>query len=255
MNRKHVLSILKSDDYEREIDLINYRLLTYFIPLIENQDDYVSIVNISSFEIPEDVELVIIKGEDIDGKFYFNTKLVNNGEKGIWKTPLRKGFYNLDTSNCKLIRMPTNFFILEWHDYEKPNRYDSSLTTLNIKTKDLYNIDMHLTISFRVINSPKFIKSTNLILLGISDEINQSKFAVLSRFTNSLLGPMIQSIFMNVFSEINCYQLIIQKQKYIEIVENNIKELFNNYGLQLFTLSVSYVKVPEVFDKKLNSKE
>ena len=61
------------------------------------------------------------------------------GERGVWERPLGPGKYPFNTYAGNIILVPTTNFVLHWITGKtESHRYDESLRSIDLVTKDAY---------------------------------------------------------------------------------------------------------------------
>ena len=78
-------------------------------------------------------------GQDLSGKGFRHGEQVADGERGVWEKPLGPGKYAFNTYAGSIILVPTTNFVLHWiTGKSETHRYDESLRSIDLVTKDAY---------------------------------------------------------------------------------------------------------------------
>ncbi len=99
-------------------------------------------------------------GKNADSAFTKESRLVDEGYKGIQKIQLRPGKYPINTRVKSVEIVPTYNIILNWSDEPKPeDNYDINLKALTLRSKDGFTFDIRVTqvISIAEEDAPRMI--------------------------------------------------------------------------------------------------
>jgi uncharacterized membrane protein YqiK len=79
-------------------------------------------------------------GQDLSGTAFRHGERVAEGERGVWERPLGPGKYPFNTFAGAIILVPTTNFVLHWiTGKSETHRYDESLRSIDLVTKDATN--------------------------------------------------------------------------------------------------------------------
>src|SRR3954467_12999980 len=78
-------------------------------------------------------------GLDTSGTAFRHGEQVAEGERGVWERPLGPGKYAFNTSAGSIVLVPTTNFVLHWITGKtESHKYDDSLQSIDLVTKDAY---------------------------------------------------------------------------------------------------------------------
>ena len=78
-------------------------------------------------------------GRDLSGTAFRHGERVAEGERGVWEKPLGPGKYAFNTYAGNIVLVPTTNFVLHWvTGKSETHRYDESLRSIDLVTKDAY---------------------------------------------------------------------------------------------------------------------
>ena len=86
-------------------------------------------------------------GRDLSGDSFRHGERVAEGERGVWERPLGPGKYPFNTYAGNVILVPTTNFVLHWiTGKSEAHRYDESLRSIDLVTKDAYEPMLPLSV-------------------------------------------------------------------------------------------------------------
>src|SRR5262249_2605830 len=86
-------------------------------------------------------------GRDTSGDTFRHGERVAEGERGVWERPLGPGKSPFTPSPGSIILAPTTTFVLHWIPAKsEPHRYDESLRSIALVTKDAYEPMLPLSV-------------------------------------------------------------------------------------------------------------
>src|SRR5262249_38462539 len=78
-------------------------------------------------------------GADVSGREFRHGEQVESGDRGVWKKALGPGKYALNRYAGSIILVPTTNFVLHWVTGKtETHRYDESLRSIDLVTRDAY---------------------------------------------------------------------------------------------------------------------
>ena len=86
-------------------------------------------------------------GQDVSGDAFRHGERVGEGERGVQQTPLGPGKYAFNTYAGNIVLVPTTNFVLHWvTGRTETHRYDESLRSIDLVTKDAYEPMLPLSV-------------------------------------------------------------------------------------------------------------
>ena len=160
------------------------------------------------------------KGVDSTGDEYKHGELVENGYRGVWRTPLMPGKYAFNTYAGKIIKVPTTNIILKWISNQSGNhRYDENLKEVSLITKDAFEPSLPLSVVMHI-----DYKKAPLVI---------QRFGDIKMLVDQTLDPMVSAYFKNIGQTKTLIQLIQERNEIQNIASSEMMEKFNHYNLEL----------------------
>ncbi|TDT61358.1 SPFH domain-containing protein [Fonticella tunisiensis] len=160
------------------------------------------------------------KGIDSTGDEYKHGELVENGYRGVWRTPLMPGKYAFNTYAGKIIKVPTTNIILKWISNQSGNhRYDENLKEVSLITKDAFEPSLPLSVVMHI-----DYKKAPLVI---------QRFGDIKMLVDQTLDPMVSAYFKNIGQTKTLIQLIQERNEIQNIASSEMMEKFNHYNLEL----------------------
>ena len=86
-------------------------------------------------------------GLDLSGQSFRHGERVSEGERGVQEKPLGPGKYAFNTYAGNIVLVPTTNFVLHWvTGRTETHRYDESLRSIDLVTKDAYEPSLPLSV-------------------------------------------------------------------------------------------------------------
>lgn len=160
------------------------------------------------------------KGNDMSGKDYRHGELVEEGNRGVWATPLLPGKYAFNTYAGTVEIVPTTNIILKWIRNEVgSHNYDENLTEVSLITKDAFEPSLPLSVVIHI----DYQKAPLVI----------QRFGDVKKLVEQTLDPMVAAYFKNVGQNRTLIQLIQERSDIQNIAGSEMKEKFSHYNLEL----------------------
>jgi len=86
-------------------------------------------------------------GSDLSGEAFRHGERVTEGERGVWERPYGPGKYAFNTYAGNIVLVPTTNFVLHWvTGKSETHRYDDSLRSIDLVTRDAYEPALPLSV-------------------------------------------------------------------------------------------------------------
>lgn len=186
-----------------------------------------------------------------------NRRIVPNGDRGIWKVPLKEGYHDINTRVHRVIIVPTHQIELKWNKDDKPNsNYDAKLKALKLHSKDGYDFEVELTQKFQINSGKAPLMIQKLFSEGKDSEYDESigsKYASIQSLISRAVEPLISAHF----------RMAAQQRKVIEFQENlsdiqleaetYIKSGLENFGVEAVGTHINEVDLPDELTKHMRA--
>ncbi len=121
-------------------------------------------------------------GQDLSGQGFRHGERVSEGERGVQEKPLGPGKYAFNTYAGNIVLVPTTNFVLHWvTGRTETHRYDESLRSIDLVTKDAYEPTLPLSVVVHI----DYQKAPNVI----------QRFGDVKKLITQTLDPMFERLF------------------------------------------------------------
>jgi uncharacterized membrane protein YqiK len=159
-------------------------------------------------------------GADLSGEEYKHGEMVQQGNRGVWSTPLLPGKYAFNTYAGKVITVPTTNIILKWNRSETgSHKLDENLSEIALITKDAFEPSLPLSVVVHI-----DYRQAPLVI---------QRFGDVKRLVEQTLDPMVSAYFKNVGQTRTLIQLIQDRSVIQSLSSEQMREKFAHYNLEL----------------------
>jgi uncharacterized membrane protein YqiK len=124
-------------------------------------------------------------GKDVSGEAFRHGERVARGERGVWEKPLGPGKYPFNNYAGVLVIVPTTNFVLHWvTGRTETHRYDDTLRSIEMVTKDAYEPTLPLSVVVHI----DYMKAPSVI----------QRFGDVKKLITQTLDPMLSAYFRDV---------------------------------------------------------
>jgi uncharacterized membrane protein YqiK len=137
-------------------------------------------------------------GLDLSGVAFRHGERVAEGDRGVWERPLGPGKYPFNTYAGQIIQVPTTNFVLHWiTGRSEAHKYDESLRSIDLVTKDAYEPLLPLSVVVHI----DYQKAPSVI----------QRFGDIKRLITQTLDPMLSAYFRDVAHKKTMIELLQQR--------------------------------------------
>src|SRR3984957_2900053 len=141
-----------------------------------------------------------IAGHDLSGTAFRHGERVQEGERGVWAKPLGPGKYPFNTYAGSVVLVPTTNFVLHWiTGKSEGHRYDESLRSIDLVTKDAYEPTLPLSVVVHI----DYEKAPSVI----------QRFGDVKQLITQTLDPMLSAYFRDVAHRRSMLDLIHERDR------------------------------------------
>jgi uncharacterized membrane protein YqiK len=159
-------------------------------------------------------------GSDLSGDAYGHGELVEQGERGVWATPLLPGKYAFNTYAGKVVMVPTTNFILKWQaSATGAHNFDENLSEVDLITKDAFEPSLPLSVVVHI----DYRKAPLVV----------QRFGDVKRLVEQTLDPMVSAYFKNVAQTRTLIQLLQDRAEIQDQSSIEMRGRFDRYNLEL----------------------
>ena len=137
-------------------------------------------------------------GQDLTGDTFRHGERVARGERGVWETPLGPDKYAFNPFAGKIILVPTTNFVLHWvTGKSETHRYDESLKSIDLVTRDAYEPTLPLSVVVHI----DYQKAPGVI----------QRFGDVKKLITQTLDPMLSAFFRDVAHKKTMLELLHER--------------------------------------------
>ena len=158
-------------------------------------------------------------GRDVSGDAFRHGERVAEGERGVWQTPYGPGKYAFNTYAGNIIIVPTTNFVLHWvTGRSETHRYDESLRSIDLVTKDAYEPLLPLSVVVHI----DYQKAPSVI----------QRFGDVKRLITQTLDPMLSAYFRDVAHKKTMLGLLQQRDEIQGESREELRRRFREFDIE-----------------------
>jgi uncharacterized membrane protein YqiK len=158
-------------------------------------------------------------GRDVSGDAFRHGERVAEGERGVWERPLGPGKYPFNTYAGQMIMVPTTNFVLHWiTGRSEAHRYDESLRSINLITKDAYEPMLPLSVVVHI----DYQKAPGVI----------QRFGDVKKLITQTLDPMLSAYFRDVAHKKTMLELLHQRDAIQAESREELRRKFRDFDIE-----------------------
>ena len=158
-------------------------------------------------------------GKDLSGDAFRHGERVAEGERGVWERPLGPGKYAFNTYAGNIILVPTTNFVLHWiTGRSEPHRYDESLRSIDLVTKDAYEPLLPLSVVVHI----DYQKAPSVI----------QRFGDVKKLITQTLDPMLSAFFRDVAHKKTMLQLLQERDSIQGEAREELRRKFREFDIE-----------------------
>jgi uncharacterized membrane protein YqiK len=159
------------------------------------------------------------QGKDVSGDAFRHGERVAEGERGVWERPLGPGKYPFNTYAAGIILVPTTNFVLHWiTGRSEAHRYDESLRSIDLVTKDAYEPLLPLSVVVHI----DYQKAPSVI----------QRFGDIKRLITQTLDPMLSAYFRDVAHKKTMIQLLQERDEIQGEAREELRRRFREFDIE-----------------------
>ncbi len=158
-------------------------------------------------------------GRDVSGDTFRHGERVAEGERGVWERPLGPGKYAFNTYAGNIVLVPTTNFVLHWiSGKSESHRYDESLRSIDMVTKDAYEPTLPLSVVVHI----DYQKAPGLI----------QRFGDVKKLITQTLDPMLSAYFRDVAHKKTMLELLQQRDSIQGEAREELRRKFREFDIE-----------------------
>jgi uncharacterized membrane protein YqiK len=158
-------------------------------------------------------------GQDVSGVTFRHGERVQEGERGVLARPLGPGKYPFNTYAGNIILVPTTNFVLHWvTGRTESHRYDESLRSIDLVTKDAYEPTLPLSVVVHI----DYEKAPSVI----------QRFGDVKKLITQTLDPMLSAFFRDVAHKKTMLELLQQRDEIQQEAREALRARFGEFDIE-----------------------
>ena len=158
-------------------------------------------------------------GRDLSGDAFRHGERVSEGERGVWEKPLGPGKYAFNTYAGQIVMVPTTNFVLHWITGKtEAHRYDESLRSIDLVTKDAYEPMLPLSVVVHI----DYQKAPGVI----------QRFGDVKKLITQTLDPMLSAYFRDVAHKKTMLELLHQRDVIQQESREELRRKFRDFDIE-----------------------
>jgi uncharacterized membrane protein YqiK len=158
-------------------------------------------------------------GRDLSGEAFRHGERVAEGERGVWERPLGPGKYPFNTYAGQIVLVPTTNFVLHWiTGRSESHRYDESLRSIDLVTKDAYEPMLPLSVVVHI----DYQKAPGVI----------QRFGDVKKLITQTLDPMLSAYFRDVAHKKTMLELLHQRDLIQQEAREELRRKFREFDIE-----------------------
>lgn len=158
-------------------------------------------------------------GRDLSGDAFRHGERVAEGERGVWERPLGPGKYAFNTYAGTIVLVPTTNFVLHWiTGKSEAHRFDESLRSIDLVTKDAYEPMLPLSVVVHI----DYQKAPGVI----------QRFGDVKKLITQTLDPMLSAYFRDVAHKKTMLELLHQRDMIQVESREELRRRFREFDIE-----------------------
>jgi uncharacterized membrane protein YqiK len=175
-------------------------------------------------------------GQDVSGVSFRHGERVQEGERGVLARPLGPGKYPFNTYAGNIVLVPTTNFVLHWvTGRTETHRYDESLRSIDLVTKDAYEPTLPLSVVVHI----DYEKAPSVI----------QRFGDVKKLITQTLDPMLSAFFRDVAHKRTMLELLQERDEIQREAREALARRFGEFDIECVDVLIGKPDTAEVGGK------
>ncbi|MDX1928664.1 MAG: SPFH domain-containing protein [Pirellulaceae bacterium] len=158
-------------------------------------------------------------GDDLSGKNFRHGEQVATGEKGVWEKSFGPGKYAFNRYAGSIILVPTTNFVLHWiTGRSESHKYDESLRSIDLVTKDAYEPLLPLSVVVHI----DYERAPSVI----------QRFGDVKKLITQTIDPMLSAFFRDVAHKKTMLELLHDRDKIQQEARVELRDKFRAFDIE-----------------------
>jgi uncharacterized membrane protein YqiK len=159
------------------------------------------------------------QGRDVSGDAFRHGERVTEGERGVWEKPLGPGKYPFNTYAGNIVLVPTTNFVLHWITGKtEQHRYDESLKSIDLVTRDAYEPLLPLSVVVHI----DYQRAPSVI----------QRFGDVKKLITQTIDPMLSAYFRDIAHKKTMLQLLQERDDIQKEAREELKRKFRDFDIE-----------------------
>ena len=158
-------------------------------------------------------------GNDVSGDAFRHGERVARGERGVWERPFGPGKYPFNTYAGQIILVPTTNFVLHWVTGKtEAHKYDDSLKSIDLVTRDAYEPMLPLSVVVHI----DYMKAPSVI----------QRFGDVKKLITQTLDPMLSAYFRDIAHKKTMLELLHDRDAMRAEARKELQAKFREFDIE-----------------------
>ena len=158
-------------------------------------------------------------GKDVTGTGFRHGERVGEGERGVRERPLGPGKYAFNTSAGSIVLVPTTNFVLHWITGKtESHKYDESLKSIDLVTKDAYEPLLPLSVVVHI----DYERAPGVI----------QRFGDVKKLITQTLDPMLSAFFRDIAHTKTMLELLHERDSIQQEAREKLRNKFREFDIE-----------------------
>jgi uncharacterized membrane protein YqiK len=175
-------------------------------------------------------------GHDLSGEAFRHGERVAEGERGVQEKPLGPGKYAFNTYAGNIVLVPTTNFVLHWvTGRTEAHRYDESLRSIDLVTKDAYEPALPLSVVVHI----DYQKAPSVI----------QRFGDVKKLITQTLDPLLSAYFRDIAHKRTMLELLQDRDSIQREASSELGRKFHNFDIECVDVLIGKPDTQQAGDK------
>ncbi|QDU28031.1 SPFH domain / Band 7 family protein [Anatilimnocola aggregata] len=158
-------------------------------------------------------------GSDLSGEAFRHGERVTEGERGVWERPYGPGKYAFNTYAGNIVLVPTTNFVLHWvTGRSETHRYDDSLRSIDLVTRDAYEPRLPLSVVVHI----DYQRAPNVI----------QRFGDVKKLITQTLDPLLSAYFRDIAHKKTMLELLHDRDAIQAEARAELRRRFHEFDIE-----------------------
>jgi uncharacterized membrane protein YqiK len=158
-------------------------------------------------------------GDDLSGIAFRHGERVAEGRRGVWERPFGPGKYAFNTYAGQIVLVPTTNFVLHWvTGRSETHRYDDSLRSIDLVTRDAYEPRLPLSVVVHI----DYQRAPNVI----------QRFGDVKKLITQTLDPLLSAYFRDIAHRKTMLELLHDRDLIQAEARGELRRRFHEFDIE-----------------------